>query len=93
ATPAVPARATPGVPAGYAVYAPARPAAAPLSRRQPGATLEARPEWSRPAPASGSGGAPDPDEARDLVEQFEAGVSRALGEVSSSHHRRAEGSP
>jgi hypothetical protein len=33
---------------------------------------------------------PDPEEARALVEQFEAGVFRALGEVGS--HQLGEGS-
>ncbi len=60
-----------------------RPAgAAPLTRRVPGATLE--PE---PAPVTGGKGggtvegtqpSSSPDEVRDLVEQFESGVRRAL---------------
>ena len=62
--------------------APGRPAsAAPLTRRVPGATLESvdatvplGTTLTQQPPAS-------PDEARDLVEQFEAGVLRALRDV------------
>jgi hypothetical protein len=62
---------------------------APLIRRRPGATLADQPQFPRPTgPASQP---PDPDEARALVEQFEAGVVRALGEVRSNHQRE-EGS-
>ncbi|WP_213450276.1 sensor histidine kinase [Rhizomonospora bruguierae] len=60
-----------------------------LSRRVPGATLPAAPprrETTPPPP----GGAPDPEAARDLLEQFESGVLRALREVGSD--RRATGS-
>jgi hypothetical protein len=66
-----------------------RPAPAPLTRRRPGATLQGQPDFgttSGPADAP-----PDPDEARALVEQFEAGVFRALGEVRSNRQRE-EGS-
>jgi hypothetical protein len=56
----------------------AMPAAAPLSRRVPGAS----------SPASSLDLASrfrtlDPDEARRLVEQFETGVARALGETAT----------
>jgi signal transduction histidine kinase len=89
AAPVVP----PVVPAG-AIAPAARPqpvpGPAPLTRRQPGATLDTQ----RDLPRSGALAArpPDPDEARELVEQFEAGVVRALGEVRSNHPRQ-EGSP
>jgi signal transduction histidine kinase len=56
---------------------------APLTRRRPGATLEGQPEPPRPGGASAQ--PPDPDEARRLVEQYEAGVIRALGEVRANH--------
>ena len=62
---------------------------APLTRRDPGVTLEA---------LRGSGGTgygtgnpapeqppPDPAQVRDLVEQFEAGVYRALRDVRADH--------
>jgi hypothetical protein len=68
---------------------PPQPDVAPLTRRRPGATLQGQPAPSTtPAMAARP---PDPDEARALVEQFEAGVVRALGEVQSSH-RPEEGS-
>jgi signal transduction histidine kinase len=66
-----------------------QPGPVPLTRRRPGATLEGRPEPSHTSAMAAQ--PPDPDEARALVEQFEAGVVRALGEVRFSH-RPEEGS-
>jgi hypothetical protein len=67
------------------------PSSTPLTRRQPGATLEGQPDLTRTARPPAQQRAPNPDEARALVEQFEAGVFRALGEVRSQHQRE-EGS-
>jgi signal transduction histidine kinase len=66
--------------------APGRPAsAAPLTRRVPGATLDAA-EGSVSAGNTLTQQPPsDPDEARDLVEQFEAGVLRAMRDVRTDH--------
>ncbi|MEV4497609.1 nitrate- and nitrite sensing domain-containing protein [Micromonospora arborensis] len=71
----------------------ARPAAAAvpqLTRRIPGASL---PD-AEPVPSyHGSASAPEnPDEVRRRINQFEAGIQRALGEASPSYHRE-EGSP
>jgi signal transduction histidine kinase len=58
--------------------------AAPLSRRVPGATLDP----NETAPIAGvllQSGSMDPDQARQLVEQFESGVLRALREVRPEH--------
>jgi signal transduction histidine kinase len=74
----------PAMPARPAAPAPARGSAAPLSRRIPGATLD-------PDEAVPVGGvllqseSLDPVQARDLVEQFESGVLRALHEVRPEH--------
>jgi signal transduction histidine kinase len=77
--------------------APSSPGAPPLTRRKPGVTLQAlqgslpgngRSSGPPPSPAGPSPafGAPsDPHEARDLVEQFEAGVTRALREARTDH--------
>ena len=69
----------------------AAPAAAgqPLHRRVPGRALdEARGDSQ--FPTSNLSGLPaDPDEVRDLVEQFEAGIFRALSEVR--YNQREEG--
>ncbi|MFJ1538454.1 nitrate- and nitrite sensing domain-containing protein [Micromonospora chalcea] len=54
-----------------------------LSRRVPGANLAATPAQSTP-PASSDPG--DPVEVRNLVNEFEAGVARALREVSPDRH-------
>ncbi|MFF3864398.1 nitrate- and nitrite sensing domain-containing protein [Micromonospora sp. NPDC001898] len=54
----------------------APPASPRLSRRVPGANLTVSPP--RPLPVSDPG---DPAEVRDLINQFEAGVARALREV------------
>ncbi len=54
------------------------PQAAPLSRRVPGATLSAVQGTVPLGNAIPHQPPPNPDEARDLVEQFEAGVLRAL---------------
>ncbi|MFI6161937.1 nitrate- and nitrite sensing domain-containing protein [Micromonospora haikouensis] len=71
----------------------AAPAAAPLladpprlTRRVPGANLAVPPP--RPAPPSDPG---DPGEVRDLINQFEAGVARALREARPDR-RYEEGS-
>jgi signal transduction histidine kinase len=97
--PTVPVAPQPaGRPAGPSngVVAPAArpqpvPSSTPLTRRQPGATLEGQPDLTRVSRPPAAQQAPNPDEARDLVEQFEAGVFRALGEVRSQHQRE-EGS-
>jgi signal transduction histidine kinase len=68
---------------------PVSPAKAPLTRRVPGATLP---------PLTQSGGwplvdnrpPPDPQQARDLVEQFEAGVLRALRDAGPDHRHEEE---
>ncbi|MFJ5545823.1 sensor histidine kinase [Micromonospora chalcea] len=54
-----------------------------LSRRVPGANLADTPVQSTP-PASSDPG--DPVEVRNLVNEFEAGVARALREVSPDRH-------
>ena len=55
-------------------------AQAPLRRRQPGATLEATPQTAEPSATE----LPlDPDEARDLVQEFEAGVARAMRKIGA----------
>jgi hypothetical protein len=59
-----------------------RPSAT-LSRRVPGATLSALPSPDRSRWASQP--APDPDRARDSIEQFEAGVAQALREARTDH--------
>jgi hypothetical protein len=63
----------------------------PLTRRVPGVTLGALHKnfSSRPTVSETP---PDPDEARSLVEQFEAGVTRALQEVRTDHQHE-EGTP
>ncbi|MEV0152714.1 nitrate- and nitrite sensing domain-containing protein [Micromonospora sp. NPDC050686] len=58
-----------------------------LSRRVPGANLTVAP----PAPPLASTGPGDPSEVRDLITEFEAGVARALREVSPDR-RNEEGS-
>jgi hypothetical protein len=63
----------------------------PLSRRVPGATLSTSlppKRVNQPAPAQW---APDPDAARDLMEQFESGVVRALRDAETDP-RHEEGS-
>lgn len=60
---------------------------APLARRVPGATLPAAPQKPSAPPAATR--PMDPDEARDLIEQFEYGVALALNEVRPQH----EGQP
>jgi hypothetical protein len=62
-----------------------------LTRRQPGATLAGQPELTRTGAPVASRQPPDPEEARKVVEQFESGVFRALGEVRF-HNRPEEGS-
>jgi signal transduction histidine kinase len=51
-----------------------------LTRRVPGATLPASLPPSRPAQALPDQWSPDPEAARDLIEEFESGVARALQE-------------
>jgi signal transduction histidine kinase len=57
----------------------------PLARRTPGASLPATSPTPAPAPA-GPAKPLDPDEARDLIEQFEYGVALALRETASPQH-------
>lgn len=66
---------------GQAGVAPAPSNGVPrkLVRRVPGASL-AVPQPGAPVVASGPG---DPDAVRDLINEFESGVSRALSEVNS----------
>jgi signal transduction histidine kinase len=62
--------------------APGRPAsAAPLTRRVPGATLGSSDATIPLGTTLTQQPPPSPDEARNLVEQFEAGVLRALRDV------------
>ncbi|WP_030490064.1 sensor histidine kinase [Micromonospora chokoriensis] len=68
---------------GAADATPERPR---LSRRVPGANLTAIPVCQPPTTHLG-----DPAEVRDLISEFEAGVARALREVSPDH-RNEEGS-
>jgi hypothetical protein len=69
---------------------PSKQPATVLSRRVPGATLDPNPVGRPSQPAANQRPA-DPNEARDLVEQFEAGIARALREVRSTHQHE-EGS-
>ena len=59
--------------------------AAPLSRRVPGATLDSVGGTVPLGNAISQQPPPDPDAARVLVEQFEAGVLRALHDARSDH--------
>jgi len=59
--------------------------AAPLSRRVPGATLDSVGGMVPLGNAISQQPPPDPDAARVLVEQFEAGVLRALHDARSDH--------
>jgi signal transduction histidine kinase len=72
-------------PAPQLVTAGQRGAAAPLTRRVPGATLAAVQGTVPLGNAIPHQPPPDPDEARVLVEQFESGVLRALHDVRSDH--------
>jgi signal transduction histidine kinase len=58
---------------------------APLTRRVPGATLDADDDLVPHGSVLTQQQPLDPSEARDLVEQFESGVLRALREVRSDH--------
>jgi signal transduction histidine kinase len=62
----------------------------PLTRRQPGVTLEALQGGGRMStPSITSETDADPQQVRDLVEQFEAGVTRALRDArTDQEHRR-----
>jgi signal transduction histidine kinase len=67
------------------------PRAAGLRRRVPGATLDGaatRPAAAAPAPVRPTPA--DPDQARQVVEQLESGVARALSEIHTEkeHHDR-----
>jgi signal transduction histidine kinase len=80
--PQAPPRATPQPPPRVPAHAgPVRRGTPPLTRREPGVTLQAlqgaQPGKTRPVAATPS----NPDEVRDLIEQFEAGVTRALRDV------------
>lgn len=81
-----------GTPVTPAVDHPMSPAAAPLVRRVPGATLRPPPARSGNRPPVDNR-PPDPQQARDLVEQFEAGVLRALREVGPDHRHEQEEPP
>ncbi|MEH0932021.1 sensor histidine kinase [Micromonospora sp. CPCC 205558] len=83
--PSTPGGAGPTVPrgGGSTDAAPQRPR---LSRRVPGENLTAVPACQPPTTHLG-----DPAEVRDLISEFEAGVARALREVSPDH-RNEEGS-
>ncbi|MFG1766596.1 nitrate- and nitrite sensing domain-containing protein [Micromonospora parva] len=83
--PSTPGGAGPTVPGGggSAAAAAERPR---LSRRVPGANLTAVPACQPPSTHLG-----DPAEVRDLISEFEAGVARALRDVSPDH-RNEEGS-
>ncbi|MEV4119280.1 nitrate- and nitrite sensing domain-containing protein [Micromonospora sp. NPDC049645] len=83
--PSTPGGTGPAVPTagGSADAGPGRPR---LSRRVPGANLTAIPACQPPSTHLG-----DPAEVRDLITEFEAGVARALLEVSPDH-RNEEGS-
>jgi hypothetical protein len=64
----------------------------PLTRRQPGVTLEALQGNGRmSSPSSPSEANADPQQVRDLVEQFEAGVTRALRDARNDQEH-GEGS-
>ncbi|MEV1147844.1 hypothetical protein, partial [Micromonospora sp. NPDC049799] len=73
------------VAAGGSATAPA-PARPRLTRRVPGANLTVSPPRQPSVQDPG-----DPAEVRDLITEFEAGVARALREVSP-HRRNEEGS-
>jgi hypothetical protein len=57
----------------------------PLARRTPGATLPVT-SPQKPPPPVAPAKPMDPDEARDLIEQFEYGVALALRETGSQQH-------
>jgi hypothetical protein len=67
-------------PAPVPAAVPANATQAPLRRRQPGATLEATPQTAEPSATE----LPlDADEARQLVQEFEAGVARAMRKIGA----------
>ncbi|MEV4695802.1 histidine kinase, partial [Micromonospora echinospora] len=68
---------------GYSVPAPPGAERPRLSRRVPGANLAATATQSTLPTSSDPG---DPVEVRNLVNEFEAGVARALREVSPDRH-------
>ncbi|SCG57545.1 sensor histidine kinase [Micromonospora coxensis] len=59
-----------------------------LSRRVPGANLAVTPPQAAPVISDPQ----DPTEVRDRITEFEAGVARALREVSTDHRHDQEGS-
>ena len=59
-----------------------------LTRRVPGATL--RSPAVAPAPPPADYRPPDPEQVRNLVEEFESGVARALREVGADHQHEEE---
>jgi signal transduction histidine kinase len=65
-------------------HPPLRGPATMLGRRVPGATLDPSTSANRPSQPVASQ-PKDPDEARDLIEQFEEGIARALREVRSTN--------
>jgi hypothetical protein len=83
-------RYEPAPPAPWAAPEPSSPARPPLTRRKPGETLEAL-QGSNPVRLADQQAPPDPEEARYLVEQFEAGVTRALRDAGTSYEH-GEGS-
>jgi hypothetical protein len=58
----------------------------------PGATLSSPPPRAGSRPPVDNRSA-DPQQARDLVEQFEAGVLRAMRESGQDHRREEEEPP
>ncbi len=79
ATPTPVAAVTPA-PAPVPAAVPANGVQAPLRRRQPGATLESSPTTAEPTATEPP---LDADEARVLVQEFEAGVARALRKIGA----------
>jgi hypothetical protein len=59
-----------------------------LTRRVPGATLRSPAHAPTPPPADYR--PPDPEQVRNLVEEFESGVARALREVGADHQHEEE---
>ncbi|SCF35955.1 sensor histidine kinase [Micromonospora mirobrigensis] len=86
--PPAPAAAPPVVAAPLVTASATAPTRPRLSRRVPGANLAVSPHAAPPPVSSGPG---DPAQVRDLITEFEAGVARALREVSPAP-RNEEGS-
>ncbi|MGC5019926.1 sensor histidine kinase [Micromonospora sp. DT47] len=81
-------RAEQSRPGGRTVDLGATPDRPRLSRRVPGANLTVAP----PRPVTTSQHPGDPAQVRNLITEFEAGVARALREVSPDHRHDEEGS-